>query len=256
MVLPGSPAARAGLKAGDLLIEINGKPLTVSDQIARASSALDPSAPVPAAAPVMLSSAFGFLRDGDRHVVQLTPVPRPEQMLAVGRGVISPPPAATTAPAADGDAASVPVGHSYVAPNGAAVMVGPGYQLDWQGQSSAVNVIRRAVENGQAIVLSQETDPAGHIRNTISQGGKTYVVDPAHLDQIPENIRGLAQQMLAEAAAASAKSPPSPQDLARKLDDQDSRIRQLELEIHRLQEQQGGTPVKADLPVAAPAPAK
>src|SRR4051794_35969824 len=70
-VLPNSPAERAGLKAEDLLIEINDRQLTSQDDLYRAANP-------PADAKIALGpSRITYLRDGDRATVDIASELRP-----------------------------------------------------------------------------------------------------------------------------------------------------------------------------------
>ena len=59
-VRPDTPAARAGLSAGDVIVEINGRPVASADDMQAALSGLSPGAPV----------TVTYLRAGDRRTTQ------------------------------------------------------------------------------------------------------------------------------------------------------------------------------------------
>jgi membrane-associated protease RseP (regulator of RpoE activity) len=231
-ILPDSPAAKAGLQPDDLLVELNGKPLVSQANLAVACGSI-----VPDKSGRIAPSSFVFLRDGDRKTAQIVPAPRPEQMLVIGGNASNF--SGNNAPGdknagANSQAPSPENFTNYIAPNGNSLLVGPGYQIDLQSQSAGTVNIRRALANGQRVIINQETDPAGKIRITITQGPHTYPIEPGHLDALPENIRGLAQQTLAESGAPAA--PPTPEDLARQLADLQAHIKDLQTQINQLRD--------------------
>ncbi|HVT82730.1 MAG TPA: hypothetical protein VHM90_18980, partial [Phycisphaerae bacterium] len=97
---------------------------------------------------------------------------------------------------------------NYTLPNGSTVYVGPGYQVDSHSQSTNMRVLRDAVGKGDTLVLTQETDDAGNLKNMISDGKNSYTVEPGNLDKLPVNLRPLAQQMLAGQAGVAGKTEP------------------------------------------------
>jgi len=245
-VLSDSPAARAGLQADDLLIELNGKPLVSQEQLAIAANnivdlTVTKAAANNAAASILAAgqpSNFVLLREGDRKNLDITPTLRPEQMLVIGNNAEIFSPQRSNALGQNlviGNGA--PNVTNYVAPNGNSFLVGPGYQLDLQSQSTGSVNIRRAISNGERVILTEETDAAGKIHNTITQGSRTYIVDPARLDRIPENIRGLAEQMLKESGQATTAPAVDPvEEMSRQLKDEQAHIESLEKALDHLRE--------------------
>lgn len=198
-VFAESPAAKAGIRADDLLIEINGKPLTSQDDLAKAANT--PSAAkigdYKATATLMQESRIVFLRAGDRMSASLTPELRPGDMLVSGANSQRFSPVG-----AGGVGARVPEARNIVFSNGINVAYGPGYQVDANSQAN-VTVLRQAVGTGQAIVLTQETDENGGVKITIRDGSKTYSVEAGKLDQVPANLQPLARQLMAQVQATS-----------------------------------------------------
>jgi hypothetical protein len=196
-VLRDSPAERAGIKADDLLIEIEGHPLTSQEELAQAANTVDEAAE--GAAPRPKTSRLTLLREGDRVTVEVTPSPRPAWMTAAGGKLenfwLQKRPAGAT----DEHVAGV---RNYVLPNGGAAQVGPGYRIDLHGRGGGGAVsdisIRQLVEKGQTIILTQEQDGAGGIRNSITVGGQRYVVEPGKIATLPAEIQPIAAQLLAE----------------------------------------------------------
>lgn len=233
-VLANSPAAKAGLHADDLLIELNGKPLTSPDELSAAANSLTdaPDQNAPAAGQ---NSTLVFLRDGDRHSVTITPSPRPEDLRII--------PAESNVLASKSGAPLFLNGNAigqnltnYVAPNGNALQVGPGFQLNLRNNDAATVEIRKAMDNGKKmVVVSQETDSAGHVRISITQDDKTYAVESGHIDTLPENLRGLGQQLLDTAARPQQNAAtPTAEEMARQINDQQAQIQQLNARIDRL----------------------
>ncbi len=190
-VLPQSPAERAGLRADDLLIEIDGQPLMQQKELARAANALEETKN--GAIPKV--SHLTFLREGVRNVVDIMPEVRPENMVVMGGNLVSFTGALPTQRGADLEEV-----RNYVLPNGAAAQIGPGYRLNLDaGDTMTVKSIRSIVDQGKTIILAREGDGNGGLRNTITVDGKTYVVEPGKVEQLPQELRPLAEQLLAGA---------------------------------------------------------
>ncbi len=221
-VLPDSPAERAGLKAEDLLVELDGVPLTSQEDLARAANT-NPgtyrvNGEVQLATPLMKMSAITFLREGDRQTVNVMPALRPESMLVLGdnranfmvqngRGM-------GNAPGAANNAAAMEV-RNVVLPNGTTAQVGPGYRVDLTGAAAGngdrddgastlvVQSIKQLMERGETVVLTQQTDGAGNVKNRITAGGKSYAVETGKVELLPAELRPLAMQLLAGSPAPS-----------------------------------------------------
>jgi hypothetical protein len=190
-VFPGSPAERAGLCPDDLLVELNGRPLTSQEELAEAANTPSPQkmGEVRAPPPLMQISQVVYLRDGDRHAASITPEPRPANMRVSGSNSTSFIPKAENEMPAN---RPLPM-RNIVLSSGVTAAVGPGYQVEG---GDNLKVLQQAVGKGQTVTITQETDPGGKIRNTISDGQKTYVVEAENLQSLPENYRPLAQQLL------------------------------------------------------------
>jgi len=80
-VLPDSPAQRAELRAEDVLVEVDGTPLTSYEELARAANRAGASRGVSdgtlTAALIPGSCRLTILREGDRKAVTIVPAPRP-----------------------------------------------------------------------------------------------------------------------------------------------------------------------------------
>ncbi|MDO1559113.1 trypsin-like peptidase domain-containing protein [Brevundimonas sp. 2R-24] len=74
-VVPGSPAARAGLQRNDIIVEVQGRPIATSGAVSSAVGIVQPG--------TVLNVAY--LRDGDRRAVQLTvEEPQPARVVRSG----------------------------------------------------------------------------------------------------------------------------------------------------------------------------
>lgn len=209
MVLPDSPAAKAELRAEDVLIEIDGVPLTSYEELARAANRR--SVPGPTAEDVSNggklmagllpgSSQITLLRDGDRRTLTLLPEPRPGRLRVLPANAFATPPATARS---SQNRAGAPKGgggmRTVVFSNGVTAQVGPGFPMD---EASTVS-IRHMVEKGQTLTFTQELDGEGKARHRLVVGNKSYAVDPAKIDALPEELRPFARQML-----ASMPTPP------------------------------------------------
>ncbi len=244
-VFAGSPAEKAGLRADDLLIELNGTPLTSQEDLARAANTANPAKIATKALPsLMLVSSIVYLRDGDHFTARLTPERRPTDMLVSGANSQLFTPNANAAP-------RLPAVRNLVLSNGNNVQYGPGYQIDANSQSNLV--LREAVGTGQ-VSLSQETDAVGNVKNTISDSKNTYVVEAGKLDQIPANYRALARQMLAGPQTTAAPIPLN--DQPQTADDRLKRLEQQNEELKKQLEEVKALLLKASPPPAGPVPVK
>lgn len=259
-VLPNSPAEKAGLKADDLLVEINGRPLTSQEELAHAANILrapetpksveqgssksptkgeeatpqiDDKAPPepPARALLPVTSKITYLREGDRTTVNIVPEQRPTSMVAMGANL------ANFQPNAGGDPKGASQGRArnYVLPNGAQAQVGPGYRLDLNGPDASMTIqsIKSIVSGGQTVVLTRETDAHGQTRASITVGSVKHDVDPAHLDKLPQELRPLAEQLL-KTPPTRSPSVPSTRPATPAMEE---RVKELEKQNRLLQEQ-------------------
>ena len=201
-VFAGSPAEKAGIRPDDLLIELNGAPLTSQEDLARAANTANP-AKIGASKtppPLMLVSQIAYLRNGDRALARVTPELRPADMLVSGANLQKFSPAANSEP-------RPPEVRNIVLSNGNAVQFGPGYQFGANSQGNSLKLLRQALGDGQTVILTQETDEAGNVKNTISDGKNKYAVEPGKIDQLPANYQPLARQMLAPAPLPTNAAP-------------------------------------------------
>ena len=206
-VFAGSPAEKAGIRPNDLLVELNGKPLTSQEDLAKAANLVLPTkAAASNGSPNMQASEVVYLRKGDRRTVSLSPERRPADIPAgESNGAFSNNPGTRLNNNFNNDRQQgvsnsiggnrTPEVRNFVLPNGNNVQVGPGYQIDANSQRN-LQIFRQALNNGQSITMTQDKDAAGNVKNTINDGKNTYVVEPGNIDQLPANYRPLAQQML------------------------------------------------------------
>ena len=206
-VMPASPAEKAGLRRDDLLIEVDGEALTSQMELARAANAMEETKE----GLVVKASRITFLRDGDRGMVAIMPAVRPERLMVLNgdvesfearlRGSIG---ASTRASGSGARAEDV---RNYVFPNGAAAQVGPGYRMNLNDASTVTaKSIKEIVEQGKTVILVQETDLNGAVKNTISVGGKSYVVEAGKVDALPAELRAIGEQLLASGAGQAEGS--------------------------------------------------
>jgi hypothetical protein len=194
-VFAGSPAEKAGIRPNDLLIELNGKPLTSQEDLAKAANTVVQTKGEPSRA----SSEVAYLRKGDRRVVQMSPEPRPAELTVneIGRQ----PGGADASGRAQGETRNM------VLSNGVSVQYGPGYQIDARSGED-LRILRQAVGNGQSVTFTSEKDGAGKITNTISDGRNTYVVDPKNPENVPANLRPLVGRIAGQTQATAAEQVP------------------------------------------------
>jgi membrane-associated protease RseP (regulator of RpoE activity) len=227
-VLPDSPAQKAGLQAEDILCEINGRPLTSQDDLFRAAN---PSAVVDKRS--NMASKITYLRGGNPTTVDIVPARRPAEMIIFG------------------DTETSHKVLNYVAPTGGGAQIGPGMRIDLSSEPSnfTIKSIKAIVSKGQTIILSQESDAQGGVKNTITVGSTTYTVDPLHMDALPGELRPFAEQLvgvspLPPAAvqsqpAAKAPVPGATASLEHRLKDLESQNAQLQQRVKELEKERG-----------------
>lgn len=217
-VLPNTPAQAAGLQPDDLLISANGQPLRTQEELAarvanRFVSVEGRIAPQ--------ASKLLYLRDGERREVELTPAPRP------AGAIVYNPSAAFVPNAADNPGARGV--RSYALPDGATVQVAPGYRFNLNSPDATSKSIRSIVSKGQTVILSQETDAAGTVTNTIGLGSTSYLVTREKLAEIPADLRPLAEQLLkppAQPVAAPRRGTEQLEDRIQELEKSNQQLRQ------------------------------
>ncbi len=73
-VMPGSPAEKAGVEAGDVIEYVNGKLITSSDNLKLVISQMEPGT----------KATLKVIRDGLTKVIEITPVARPDDLATTG----------------------------------------------------------------------------------------------------------------------------------------------------------------------------
>ena len=189
-VLANSPAAKADVRAEDLLIEVNGKPLLSQEQLASAANQMELDK---AGAPRPKTATLTFLREGDRRTIEVTPEPRPASMLVIGGRLASFQPSLNND---GGNPAQQP--RTIAFQNGQTAQVHQGYRIDLNANPQALTnkSIKSIVSQGKTIVLTQETSGTGAVKNYITVDQTTHEVTPKTLDRLPPEVRPLAEEML------------------------------------------------------------
>ncbi len=168
-VVPSSPAGHAGLRPGDLLYELNGRPLLLPNQLIHAANAHRGNK----AAPCKLE----FIRQGKRTAVTINPLPRPAL------------PSVQPAGGLNGTAATPQTAMRTAGPTSLDRMVpGPGILVRLGGNAVQNEALPRFFS------VTQWTQKNGQLQTMhISTQGKIYAVDMAHLDKLPPRIAMLAR---------------------------------------------------------------
>jgi hypothetical protein len=234
-VLRDSPAARAGLKPDDLLVEIDGKALASQEELARAANTLDEGDD---GVVHPHTSHITLLREGDRRTVEITPSPRPTGMTVSGAALSS----FYIDKRSESDGNRVVAVRNYVLGNGSAAQVGPGYRIDLSGKNASALSdvsIKQIVSKGQTLILTQEQDANGAVKMSITVGGQRYAVEAGKLDALPAELRPIGEQLLAEAPAAATHPAPVAAGgaVASGGASLDQRVKELEKKNQELQEQ-------------------
>jgi len=172
------------------------------------------------------TARVGLIRDGERMSVEVTPEARPAEMLVTGVGVRG----SATQP------------DMIVLPNGGTLQVGPGYVVDLNAEAGgsgglSVSSIRQVLSKGQTIVLSQESDGFGNVRNSVTVGGKTYDADPAGLAAMPAEVRELVDPLLKQAPRVVKIGPRTATELnlEQQVKEQERKIEELTRKLEAIQ---------------------
>ena len=168
-VVASSPAGKAGLQPGDLLYELNGRPLRLPVQLIHAANAHDGNK----AAPCKLT----FIRQGRPTTVVITPRPRPALPIVQ--------PARELA-----DAIATPQAAMRTnSPSNLGRMVpGPGILVRLGGNTAQGEALPRFFS------VTRWTQKNGQMQTMqIATRGKIYDVDMAHLEKLPPQIAMLAK---------------------------------------------------------------
>jgi membrane-associated protease RseP (regulator of RpoE activity) len=191
-VLPGSPAAKAGLQTDDILTEINDAPLTTQNDLYLAANPVEKGKVVPEARPSQLT----FLRNGDRTTVQIKPEPRPADMVVF-----------------DGsDRSKSGKVRNYAMPSGGGAQVATGYLMNLATSAPGdftAKSIKAIVSKGQTIILTRDTDVSGKVKNTITVGTAVYEVDASNVDALPPELQPLGRQLLANSPPSTTTTKPA-----------------------------------------------
>jgi membrane-associated protease RseP (regulator of RpoE activity) len=180
-VLPGSPAARGKIQPEDLLIEVDGQPLMTQEDLVRAANQIDDRGGK------MKASKVTLMRDGERMEATLVPAPRPAPYT-----VVNPNPSFVGHSSASGMSGEGI--RTLIAPNGQTISVGNGFSIPLNSPNSMRLRIGQLSKDN--IVLSVTTDDAGNKHHSITVGSNTYAVEKEKLDDLPPDIRPLAEQLL------------------------------------------------------------
>ena len=192
-VIPGSPAAAAGLKAGDLLIALGGKPLRTPQQLVEAVN----QSPRRRGRPTVCR--LTIIRAGARRKVSVTPAPCPPQLFFLGRKIFMTsrtfvPAARPTNPGAPG---------RQIMP--ARVMTfGPGMIIHLPETPGSPALSSRLPE---VFTITQWTDSHGVVHTIINTGDRRYSVDSAHLRSLPPPVQPLARLLLRSSAFLGLRRP-------------------------------------------------
>lgn len=158
-VIPESPAGRAGIQPGDLLIKLGDKPLTSPMQLIYEAQTPKHTAQVE------------LIREGKGLCIDMRAEPRPRDMRPI-------------------------VG--FAGPNAPIVQVGPGVVVDLEqaDKAPALQSVRTLTRDGQRVLITQEIDAQGHVHRRITVGLHTYEIDPGKLDELPPEVRELARRLV------------------------------------------------------------
>ena len=192
-VIPASPAAAAGIKAGDLLIALDGKLLRTPRQLVEAVNQPHPGRGRPTVCRLTI------IRAGMRRQVNVRPAPCPPQLFSIGRKISIAsrtfvPSARQANPGAPG---------RRIMP--ARVMTfGPGMVIHLPETRGSPALSSRLPE---VFTITQWTDSHGVVHTIINTGDRRYSVDSAHLRTLPPPVQPLARLLLRSSASLGLQRP-------------------------------------------------
>lgn len=218
-VIPGSPAQKAHLRAGDLLINIDGQPLLNEGQLVAAVNR--PSLPPDEKTLTGKSSQAQplvcrvvFIRAGKRQTADIQPTVRPSHLLMVSGGKLVIPPSHGYG--------TLPVNMSDSP--GKTVTIGPGVVIRF-GTGSGPTV--GGPKWSQAVTVQQWIDHQGIKHVTLIFHGKRYDLHARTIHALPIQIQPLARMILRH---TDASGPLTPQELEINIAILKSRMRMLEFQ--------------------------
>jgi hypothetical protein len=201
-VMPDSPAAKAELQAGDVLLSLDGQPLThpaaLLEQMRKYSQEHreTPAAELPAL-------KLNVLRRGAEMEVELLPAPRPADMAVADAAAGTPVPPTPLLPeglgllnqlSKDGQARILQFGNP-------AGVDGQGLNFQFFGgpgvQSKQVSVFVHN-ENGEQIEVRVERSGDAPATITVKEQGESREITEAEIDELPAKIQEPIRQALAQ----------------------------------------------------------
>ncbi|HMD53256.1 MAG TPA: PDZ domain-containing protein [Phycisphaerae bacterium] len=152
-VIPNSPAAKAGLNGGDLLILINNKPLSDPEELIRVVNTVENGKPAPC--------ELIYIRGGAEHSATIIPENRPANLsIAYPSGFPNGLFISTTMPA----------GNIYIQGTPGTIAIGPGVILHLQQQNPGQNTpstgyltIQGPMQSSGATVPARQASPQEYI---------------------------------------------------------------------------------------------
>ncbi len=231
-VMPKSPAAKAGLKEHDILLQAGGKPLTqIQDLVAAVDEAKEKKL------------SLEIIREGKRQKIEVVPAKRPSEQVGPGFWFGTPPIPAPGNP--DFEAfrkwlekvqPGQPLRFRFFQPG---FVIPPG--TPWQG----------ALPQGLSIAITKTGDEPARI--SVKKDGQSWEVTEKELDKLPPEVRTYVERLLGKTDRDSDfewKIPPGfeqgPQehrlpgrprgDLQKQLDKQQQQIEKLQKQLEEIKE--------------------
>ncbi len=223
-VIPNSPAFKAHVQPGDLLITLNGRALESPFELIRAENQRGPTAP---------ALNITLIHAGVRKAITLTPVDRPHHLVFFFNrrlGPVGALPPGTGSP--DGIQAT------------SLMTVGPGVKL----HIPAAGIPQSGNGRPDLVTLRQWIGPHGGRHLQILWRSRAYNIQPHRLNRLPPPVRAVARLIL-QSHSQSITPAPSRYMLIQR------RLTEVKAMIHNLQLQEKSLETQA-LKCAPPTPAK
>ncbi len=190
---PDSPAVKAGLQKGDILIEVNGQKLTEPQTLLAQMLAMKPTDE--GQVPVL---KLKLLRKGETVSIELTPTERPAELAPQQQE------SQTTEDNA-GERKVLTLDLRGKSPEDIEKMVEGGLRVfrlgqptGWNGRQAQreMDVKIQRDHNGKKLEISITRNGDGPAKIMVTQDGETNVYTSEKMEEMPEDIRTLVQDML------------------------------------------------------------
>ena len=212
-VIPNSPAFKAHVQPGDLLITLNGQPLENPFELIRAENQPGPKPP---------ALNITLIRAGVRKALTLTPVNRPHHLVFFFTRRLGPVGALPTGAGSPNDIQSTSL-----------MTVGPGVEL----HIPAAAIPHAGLGRPDLFTLRQSIGPHGGRHLQILWRSRAYDIQPNRLNRLPPPVQAVARLMLRSYSQSTTPAPSQYMLIHQRLMEIEAMIHNLQLQEKSLEAQ-------------------